>query len=31
VVMMALGRVIATGTMAELRSQPEVLNAYLAG
>jgi len=31
VVVMALGRVIATGTMAELRSRPEVLNAYLAG
>ena len=29
--MMALGKVIAEGTMAELRSRPEVLNAYLAG
>jgi ABC-type branched-subunit amino acid transport system ATPase component len=31
VVVMALGRVIATGTMAELRARPEVLDAYLSG
>jgi ABC-type branched-subunit amino acid transport system ATPase component len=31
VIVMALGKVIATGTMAELRARPEVLNAYLAG
>jgi ABC-type branched-subunit amino acid transport system ATPase component len=31
VVVMALGRVIATGTMAELRDRPEVLAAYLSG
>ena len=29
VIVMALGRVIATGTMAELRARPEVLGAYL--
>jgi neutral amino acid transport system ATP-binding protein len=31
VVVMALGRVIAAGTMAELRDRPEVLDAYLSG
>jgi ABC-type branched-subunit amino acid transport system ATPase component len=31
VIVMAGGRVIATGTMPELRSRPEVLHAYLAG
>ncbi|MGH2869138.1 MAG: ABC transporter ATP-binding protein, partial [Solirubrobacteraceae bacterium] len=29
VIAMALGKVIATGTMAELRSRREVLDAYL--
>jgi ABC-type branched-subunit amino acid transport system ATPase component len=31
VIVMAGGRVIATGSMPELRSRPEVLHAYLAG
>jgi len=31
VIVMAQGKVIATGTMPELRARPEVLHAYLAG
>lgn len=31
VVVMAQGRVLSTGTMAELRKQPEVVDAYLTG
>jgi ABC-type branched-subunit amino acid transport system ATPase component len=31
VIVMAQGKVIATGSMPDLRRRPEVLNAYLAG
>ena len=31
VIVMALGRCLATGTMAQLRAQQEVIDAYLGG